>query len=128
MRIQTYNILRNLEEKINEGMPIMIFQGYRAINKRGIEKLIDELYSTLPTDVKQAREYLNEKNIDIKQYNSDILYENIKNFETNLEKGLHIAKYVIVNIQQLENLIDRIYASIPTEIVTAKNIEKLDDM
>lgn len=128
MKLQTFNILKNLETKIDEGTPIVIFQGYKAINKRGIEKLIDELYANLPTDVQEARKYLREKNIDIKQNNSDNLYENIKNFEINLEKGLHIAKYVIVNIQQLENLIDRIYASIPTEITTAKNIEKLDNM
>ena len=128
MKFQTFNILKKLEIKIDEGTPIVIFQGYKAINKRGIEKLIDELYANLPADVKEARKYLSEKNIDIKQNSSDNLYENIKNFEINLEKGLHIAKYVIVNIHQLENLIDRIYESIPNEITTVKDIEKLDNM
>lgn len=123
--MQTYKILKDLEEQIDTSIPMGIFKGYIAINKRGVEKLIDQLYENLPLDVKYARKYLREKNIEIKNNNSNNLYENIKNFETNLENGLHIAKYIIVNIQQLETLLDRIYESIPTEIITAKNIDNM---
>lgn len=123
--MQTYKILKDLEEQIDTSIPMGIFKGYIAINKRGVEKLIDQLYENLPLDVQYARKYLREKNIEIKNNNSNNLYENIKNFETNLENGLHIAKYIIVNIQQLETLLDRIYESIPTEIITAKNIDNM---
>ena len=128
MKFETFKILQNLDEKIDEGIPITIFKGYRAINKRGVEKLIDELYANLPNDVKKAREYLKNKNIELNTKPSK-LYDNISNLESSLNQGFHIAKYVIINIQELEQLLDKIYASIPNEIVAAKNIEKnIDNM
>lgn len=125
--IKTFNILNKLDEQVSTNLPLSLFKGYTAINKRGVEKLIDELYATLPKDVKKAREYLREKNIDISANNPKNLYDNIQDFENCLDKSFHIARFVIVNIQELECLLDKIYASIPTEIVTAKNIEKQED-
>ncbi len=128
MKISTFNILKNLEEQINKSYSLSIFKGYTAINKQGVEKIINELYATLPDDVKYAREYLKNKNIKIEKNNNPQLFDNIENLEKNIDSGFHIAKYVIVNIKELEQLIDKIYASIPTEIVTVKNIEEVENM
>ncbi len=128
MKISTFNILKNLEEQINKSYSLSIFKGYTAINKQGVEKIINELYATLPDDVKYAREYLKNKNIKIEKNNNPQLFDNIENLEKNIDSGFHIAKYVIVNIKELEQLLDKIYASIPTEIVTVKNIEEVENM
>ena len=128
MKISTFNILKNLEEQINKSYSLSIFKGYTAINKQGVEKIINELYATLPDDVKYAREYLKNKNIKIEKNNNPQLFDNIENLEKNIDSGFHIAKYVIVNIKELEQLLDKIYASIPTEIVTVKIFEEVENM
>lgn len=128
MKISTFNILKKLEEQINNSYSLSIFKGYTAINKQGVEKIIDELYATLPGDVQYARDYLRSRNIKYDTNNTSHLFDDIVRFETILEKGFPIAKYVIVNIKELEQLLDKIYASIPTEIVTAKKIEDVENM
>lgn len=128
MNIETYNLLRNLEEQIDKSLPLTIFHGYTAINKRGVEKIIDELYKNLPTDIKNAREYLRSKNINFNEKKTRDIYDNIQNLENNLEKGFHIAKYIIINIRELEKLLDRIYESLPEELYTANQIKRLDNM
>ena len=64
MEFKTRKIIKKLEENINNSYSLPIFKGYKAINKAGVEKLIDELYANLPDDVKKAREYLRDR-----QYN-----------------------------------------------------------
>ena len=50
--------IRELEEKIFKGYSFWIFKGYVAVEKRGVEKIIDDIYASLPTHVLRARKYL----------------------------------------------------------------------
>ena len=114
MKSKTKAILKELESYIKEkSYSLSIFKGYTAINKQGAEKIIDELYANLPEDVKQAREYLKSVNANIPNSKRETIYDNLNDFETELNKGFPIAIYTIVNIRKLEELIDRIYCSIP---------------
>lgn len=125
MKSKTKAILRELESYIKEkSYSLSIFKGYTAINKQGAEKIIDELYANLPEDVKQAREYLKSVNANIPNSKRETIYDNLNDFETELDKGFSIATYTIVNIRKLEELIDRIYCSIPKEIDEAEKLSK----
>ena len=67
---------------IQKSYHLPIFKGYKAINKSGVFKLIDELYTNLPTDVLKAREYLKSRNYDLQQNRGETnVYDVIKNFE-----------------------------------------------
>ena len=101
-----------------------IFKGYVAINKRGVEKLIDELYAKLPEDVMAARIYLKNKNRQIPSNQSSEIFDNIKEFETSIECPFQIATHIIVNVKEIEKLIDKIYCSIPSEIKEVDIVDK----
>ena len=64
-------ILKELETQINSSYKLPIFKGYIAINKRGIEKLIDEIYETLPIDLMEARNYLKSRNYNIQNITNE---------------------------------------------------------
>ena len=124
MEFKSLKIIKDLEKQIQTGYSLSIFKGYVAINKRGIEKLIDELYANLPDDVKAAREYLQNKNQQITPNQASEIFDNIKEFETHIESPLQIATHVIVNIKEMEKLIDKIYNTLPEEIIEADVLDK----
>lgn len=124
MEFKSLKIIKDLEKQIQTGYSLSIFKGYIAINKRGIEKLIDELYANLPEDVKAAREFLKSKNQLPTSDKSTSILDNIKEFETHIESPLQIATHVIVNIKEMEKLIDKIYNTLPEEIIEADVLDK----
>ena len=124
MEFKSLKIIKDLEKQIQTGYSLSIFKGYVAINKRGIEKLIDELYANLPEDVKAAREFLKSKNQLPTSDKSTNILDNIKEFETHIESPLQIATHVIVNIKEMEKLIDKIYNTLPEEIIEADVLDK----
>ncbi len=122
-------ILKELETQINSSYKLPIFKGYIAINKRGIEKLIDEIYETLPIDLMEARNYLKSRNYNIQNITNENpkkeTYGHLKKLETNLlYSPLQLANFVIINIKQAEKLIDKVNNSIPQEIIEAKKLSK----
>lgn len=122
-------ILKELETQINSSYKLPIFKGYIAINKRGIEKLIDEIYKTLPIDLMEARNYLKSRNYNIQNITNENkkkeTYGHLKKLETNLlYSPLQLANFVIINIKQAEKLIDKVNNSIPQEIIEAKKLSK----
>lgn len=128
MKSKTTDTLNQLESYIKEkSYSLSIFKGYTAVNKRGVEKLIDTLYANLPDDVKQAREYL--KSLDanysasLKAKNSTI-YDNIKELEEEMDVSISFTQYAIININKIEQIIDKIYDSIPEEITKAEKLSK----
>ena len=124
MTIKTFDILKMLENQIHTGYGLSIFKGYKAIDKYGVEKIIDELYSNLPEDVKQAREYLKNQNIEISS-NKDNIYDSIKNFEIGMDSGFSVSsQYVIIKVREIENLLNQIYKNLPNELIKAKNMDK----
>lgn len=124
MEFKSLKIIKDLEKQIQTGYSLSIFKGYVAINKRGIEKLIDELYANLPEDVKAAREFLKSKNQLPTSDKSTNILDNIKEFETHIESPFQIATHVIVNIKEMEKLIDKIYNTLPEEIIEADVLDK----
>lgn len=125
MFYKSFGFLKDLEKQISESYSLPIFKGYKAVNKRGVEKLIDEIYANLPSDVKAAREYIQEHQIELKHKNDDKLYDNLRAFEEEMDKSFHFTtEYVIMNVKQIENILDRIYASMPQEIVESQKDKK----
>lgn len=129
MDFQFPKILKELETQINNSYKLPIFRGYTAINKRGIEKLIDEIYETLPIDVMEARKYLKGRNYNLQNITNENknkeTYGHLKELETNLlYSPLQLANFVIINIKQAENLIDKVNDSIPQEMIEAKKLSR----
>lgn len=131
MEFKTPDNIKKLEEQIENGYSLKIFKGYVAVDKRGIEKLIDCIYASLPEDVKNAREYLKSKDIHIhatrKQLSSPEeakgVYRYLEELEAHLFEGIHVIQYSIINMKKIENIINKIYDNIPEEI---KKVEELN--
>jgi UDP-galactopyranose mutase len=124
VKYKIYQLLSQLELKLNEKLPMSIFRGYTAINKTGVEKIIDEIYATLPVDVLEAQKYLKNKHFELpKQGSIENIYDLLENLERKFNGVVQFANIVIVNIKEIENLLDKIYANIPEEIVKANKIE-----
>jgi hypothetical protein len=125
VRFKIFGYLKSLEDKVNDGVSVVLFKGYKAIKKRGVEKIIDDIYSQLPEDVHNARKYLKNKNFEIeKNQKTSLMYDSLKDFETTLAAFVSFADVVVVNIKEMEKLINKIYDSIPEEIIKAKNIQE----
>lgn len=124
MKFKSLEIIKALEEQVETGYSLKIFKGYVAINKRGVEKLIDELYANLPDDVKAAREYLEKTNHQISRKEPTRVFDNIKELENQIENPLQIATHIVVNVKEMEKLIDKIYCSLPSEIQEANILDK----
>lgn len=123
MKFKSLEIIKALEEQVETGYSLKIFKGYVAINKRGVEKLIDELYANLPDDVKAAREYLENKNHQISHKETKV-FDNIRELENQIENPLQIATHIVVNVKEMEKLINKIYCSLPSEIQEANILDK----
>lgn len=128
MPLKIFNVMQKLENQIDGGFYLDIFRGYTAINKQGVEKIISELYATLPNDVNAARQYLEERNIKYKSPQNAEIYNKVKTLENYIEHAFKFAQLIVVNIKEIEHIIDNIYAEIPEEITTAQNLEKQDNM
>ena len=126
MKFTTRETIEHLEDAIQKSYYLPIFKGYKAINKSGVFKLIDELYTNLPTDVLKAREYLKSRNYDLQQNSGETnVYDVIKNFELSLYEGFSIfGNLVICNIRDLEKLLKDIENNIPEVIIKAEVISK----
>lgn len=132
MKSKTKNAIKELEEQIHSGYKLPIMKGYAAIQKSGIEKIIDDIYHFLPEDVIAARHYLRTRNYDLTRENitSDNppkpsnIYDTLKMFEGLFEQSVFFVKFSIVKISDVEKLIDRLYVSLPEEIVIAERFDK----
>ncbi len=124
MEFKTKTIIKELERKIENGYSLKIFKGYVAVNKRGVEKLIDELYATLPEDIKKARNYLLSRNYNFTQTPKENVYKLLQNLEENLEKSFLFAQTVIINIKDTENLLINIQNNLPEEFTKAETLSK----
>ncbi|MGN0030921.1 MAG: hypothetical protein ACI37Q_03095 [Candidatus Gastranaerophilaceae bacterium] len=126
MKFTTRETIEHLEDAIQKSYHLPIFKGYKAINKSGVFKLIDELYANLPADVLKAREYLKSRNYDLHPNSTDTnLYDIIKTFETSLYNGFSLfGELVICNIRDLEKLLKDIENNIPEVIIKAEVLSK----
>ncbi len=127
MQFLTRQTINQLEEAIKNSYSLPIFKGYKAVNKRGVEKLIDELYANLPDDVKRAREYLKSRNYEVPNKKKESFYDTLRKFEITLdEQGLPIGlgEIIILNIKEIEELLNRIDSALPDEILKAEILSR----
>lgn len=127
MKFKTEKIIRDLENQIEHSYSLPIFKGYIAIDKRGVEKFIDEIYSNLPADVMKARQFLKEQNSEFSGFgNTDFdgktIYCYLKELESKLYKCLFFAKYAIIQVNEIEKILNKINATLPEEIKKAQDI------
>ena len=128
MKFMTRETIRHLEDAIENSYSLPIFKGYKAIDKQGVEKLIDELYTNLPDDIQRAREYLHSRNYELKTtQKGSTFYESLQKLETALDEGFSISAFsriIILNIRELEELLNQIQNSLPEEIIKAETLSK----
>lgn len=125
MEFDTPKIIKDLETKIETGYSLPIFKGYKAVDKQGVEQIIDTIYSTLQEDVKKARQYLQTINYEIKNTEQrSKVYDFINRFEQLIARAFPVANFVIVSIKETENLIKEISNNLPEELTKAKIMEK----
>lgn len=127
MKFESLKAIKNLEEQLQSGYSLPIFRGYVAIKRQGVEKLIDDLYYSLPTDLLKAKQFLKERENASSRLNTskqdETIYDNTKLLELYIYSVLEFAGYTIVNIKKFENLINKMYKSIPEEITEVENFE-----
>ena len=59
MNFNIKKYIKTFEGMLFKGYNLNIFKGHRASDKRGAEKIIDELYQNLEQDVQRAKDNLN---------------------------------------------------------------------
>lgn len=129
MRFESKKIIENLEKQIEQSYALPIFKGYIAVNKRGVEKFIDTIYTTLPADVKNAREFLTNSGLTPTEdkNNPDCksnIYTHLVELENEVDKSFPFMSYIIVNVQKIEKILDKIYNNLPQEIIQAEELNK----
>ncbi len=107
-----------------KGYNLWIFRGYVAIDKRGAEKIIDEIYATLPEDIKKAREFLKNNNQTVESHKSSGMYDTLKFLEELLDKNTFFSSYTLVDKKELEQIKEQLKEAVPEEIYKAERIDR----
>ena len=124
MKFQSKEDIKRLEAQIKSGYSLPIFKGFIAVNKRGVEQIIDAIYANLPDDVKKAREFLKNSNIKPVNHQSKNLFDFLQKLEHTLNETLSIADFSILKIKEIETLLYQIGNNIPEEITQAEKINE----
>lgn len=131
MEFKTKKLIKSFEDQIEQSYALPIFRGYIAIDKRGAEKIINELYSTLPADVQAARNFLQKNNstkTETSQHPQEIkkssAYKYLKELDNKINKTIQFTKFAFINIKELEKIINKIYDNLPEEIIEAETLSK----
>lgn len=124
MKFQSKEDIKRLEAQIKSGYSLPIFKGFIAVNKRGVEQIIDAIYANLPDDVKKAREFLKNSNIEPVNHQSKNLFDFLQKLENTLNETMSIADFSILKIKEIETLLYQIGNNIPEEITQAEKINE----
>jgi len=116
IRFEIFDKINQLEELMFRGYKLWIFRGYVAVNKRGAEKIIDDIYATLPVDVLNARKYLKEHSAEISESKETSIYDVLKDIEILLDKGSFLPELSIVDKEKFEQLEEKLKNSVPEAI------------
>lgn len=130
MKFESKESIKNLEKQLRSGYSLPIFRGYVAVKTTGFYKFIDTFYSSLPSDLHEARLLLkkfdsnfhnqNDKNSTSKTSPFDCLQE----LECRLDEAIKFADFAIVSVKEFENLINKVYKSLPEEITKAETLDR----
>lgn len=128
MKFESKESIKNLEKQLRSGYSLPIFRGYVAVKTTGFYKFIDTFYSSLPSDLHEARLLLkkfdsnfhnqNDKSSTSKTSPFDCLQE----LECRLDEAIKFADFAIVSVKEFENLINKVYKSLPEEITKAESL------
>ena len=124
MKFQSKEDIKRLEAQIKSGYSLPIFKGFIAVNKRGVEQIIDAIYANLPDDVKKAREFLKNSNIKPVNHQSKNLFDFLQKLENALNETMSIADFSILKIKEIETLLYQIGNNIPEKITQAEKINE----
>lgn len=124
MKFQSKEDIKRLEAQIKSGYSLPIFKGYIAVNKRGVEQIIDAIYTNLPDDIKKARAFLKNSNIKPVNHQSKNLFDFLQKLENTLNETMSIADFSILKIKEIETLLYQIGNNIPEEITQAEKINE----
>lgn len=124
MKFQSKEDIKRLEAQIKSGYSLPIFKGFIAVNKRGVEQIIDAIYANLPDDVKKARAFLKNSNIKPVNHQSKNLFDFLQKLENTLNETMSIADFSILKIKEIETLLYQIGNNIPEEITQAEKINE----
>lgn len=129
MKFQTKQVIKSLEEHIEQGYSLKIFKGYIAVNKRGVEKMINAIYSSLSIDVQNAQQYLETKDKNNYEKFKDApsekkIYKYLKELDSKLANAIKFTDYAVLNIKEIEKILDKIYKNIPEEVIEAEHISE----
>ena len=126
MRFSIFEKIEELENLIFRGYKLWIFKGYVAVNKRGVEKIIDDIYATLPVDVLNARHFLKEHNSNAPESEdkNQKIYDVLKDIEILLDNTNFFSNISIVDEKEFEQLETKLKDSIPQAIYDAEKIKK----
>lgn len=125
MNFQSREDIKRLENKIRNGYSLPIFKGLVAVNKRGVEQIIDAIYANLPDDVKRAREFLKNSNqMPTVQPEKNHLFDTLQKLEVILNETISVANFAILKIKEIETLLQQIEKNIPKEIIQAEISDK----
>lgn len=124
MKFQSKEDIKRLEAQIKSAYSLPIFKGFIAVNKRGVEQIIDAIYANLPDDVKKAREFLKNSNIKPANHQSKNLFDFLQKLENTLNETMSIADFSILKIKEIETLLYQIGNNIPEEITQAEKINE----
>ncbi len=130
MKFESKESIKNLEKQLRSGYSLPIFRGYVAVKTTGFYKFIDTFYSSLPSDLHEARLLLkkfdsnfhnqNDKSSTSKTSPFDCLQE----LECRLDEAIKFADFAIVSVKEFENLINKVYKSLPEEITKAETLDR----
>ena len=122
--------IKNLEKQLQSGYSLPIFRGYVAVKTTGFYKFIDTFYSSLPSDLHEARLLLKKFDSNFHNQNNKIATSKISPFdclqelECRLDKAIKFADFAIVSVKEFENLINKVYKSLPEEITKAETLDR----
>lgn len=130
MKFKSSESIKNLEKQLQSGYSLPIFKGYVAVKTTGFYKFIDTFYSSLPTDLQEAKSLLRKFDINSHKSNDEISssknspYDGLRELEHRLGEAIKFADFAIVSVKEFENLINKVYKSLPEEITKAEALDK----
>ena len=116
MKSDILNKIEELEQLIFKGYNLWIFRGYIAINKRGAEKIISEIYSNLPDNINKAHKYLTTKYENLQNSKPSNIYDILKILEKLLDKNCIFSSYSLVDKKEFEAINEQLKEIVSKEI------------
>jgi len=111
---ELYKVMLNIEIFIDSSYTF--FGSYRVVKKDKLFNLFKMLYNALPQQLISNRDYLNSK----KEEN---IFSLLGQVSVLIEKSKKYLGYILVNKNTILDIIDKIYATLPEDILICRGDE-----